>query len=45
MSVTDGNFPDILKIARVTPIHKSKNHKICFKFSPNISVILFLENY
>ena len=42
MSVTDGKFPDILKIARVTPIHKSKNHKIVSNFRP-ISVLSFFS--
>ena len=41
-SVTDGRFPDILKIARVTPIHKSKNHKIVLNFRP-ISALSFFS--
>ena len=42
MSVTDDRFPDILKIARVTPIHKSKNHKIVSNFR-TISVLSFFS--
>ena len=39
-SVAKGLFPDILKIARVTPIFKSKSHKIVSNFRP-ISVLSF----
>ena len=39
-SVSEGIFPTILKIARVTPIYKSKSHKIFSNFRP-ISVLSF----
>ena len=39
-SVSEGIFPNILKIARVTPIYKSKSHKIVSNFRP-ISVLSF----
>ena len=39
-SVLEGRFPAILKIARVTPIHKSKSHKVTSNFRP-ISVLSF----
>ena len=41
-SVTDGKFPNILKLARVTPIHKNKSHKIISNFRP-ISVLSFIS--
>ena len=37
-SIREGSFPEILKISRVIPIHKSKNHKIVSNFRP-ISIL------
>ena len=42
-SVSEGIFPNILKIARVTPIYKSKSHKIALNFRP-ISLLSFTSN-
>lgn len=39
-SVSEGIFPDILKIARITPIYKGKSHKVVSNFRP-ISVLSF----
>ena len=36
----EGRFPAVLKIARVTPVHKSKSHKVTSNFRP-ISVLSF----
>ena len=40
MSVLEGRFLAFLKIVRVTPIHKSKSHKVTSNFRP-ISALSF----
>ena len=44
MSITQGNFPNELKIASVIPLYKRERYSINRKLSTNFSFTLFLQN-